>query len=95
MGAPPPYNPERQRRADLRRRYGITPEIYDDMYHAQGGLCGLCGVAPIAHIDHDHDTGLVRKLLCHNCNVGLGHFRDDPVLLQTAVDYLVEHGAKK
>ena len=40
------------------------------------------------HLDHNAVTGEIRSLLCHKCNVGLGHFNDDPELLRRAVEYL-------
>jgi len=48
----------------------------------------ICRDSPAAHIDHDHDTGQVRGLLCFNCNAGLGQFEDRTELLAAAVDYL-------
>lgn len=75
----------------LKRRYGISAEDADAMLEAQGGLCAICQAAPAAHVDHDHDTGAVRALLCFNCNGGLGQFRDDPRLLRAAADYVEEH----
>jgi hypothetical protein len=77
----------------LSRRYGITAEEADAMLEAQGGLCAVCRAAPAAHVDHDHATGAVRDLLCFNCNGGLGQFRDDPVLLRAAADYVERHRA--
>jgi hypothetical protein len=55
--------------------------------------CAICGkVAEWGkrglHRDHDHKTGKTRGYLCHNCNVGLGHFKDSPKLLQKAIEYL-------
>ena len=61
------------------------------MFDAQGGLCAICQTAPAVHVDHDHETGAVRALLCFNCNGGLGQFRDDPALLQAAADYVERH----
>lgn len=62
------------------------------MREAQGDCCPIC-TKPLgrAHVDHDHATGKVRALLCHHCNIGLGHFRDDKVALARAIDYLTEH----
>ena len=61
------------------------------MLAEQGGLCAICGVAPAAHVDHDHETGAVRALLCFNCNGGLGQFKDDPAVLRAAAGYVEEH----
>jgi hypothetical protein len=50
--------------------------------------CVICGAAEQLVVDHDHVTGEVRGMLCNHCNRGLGHFRDDPVLLEFAAQYL-------
>lgn len=85
----------RQREAALRsyykRHYGLTWEQVEEM---RGSGCDICG-APAGggrwgqlHIDHCHDTGRVRGVLCGNCNTGIGHFKDDPVRLAAAIAYL-------
>ncbi len=89
------HTPEqKQRNLDryYTKRYGITKTEADKL---KAGGCDICGRTEVAgrwgnnmHIDHDHETGKVRGVLCHGCNVSLGHFDDDPVLLQRAVDYL-------
>jgi Recombination endonuclease VII len=75
----------------LKRRYGISAEDADAMLEAQGGLCAICGVLPAEHVDHDHATGVVRQLLCFNCNGGLGQFKDDPDVLRAAAAYVERH----
>lgn len=79
------------------RFYGITGADYDAMFLAQDGLCAICrlpesmtykGQVKQLSVDHDHDTGRVRGLLCAACNFALGKFRDDPALLRAAADYL-------
>jgi len=63
----------------------------EDMLRSQGGLCLICGVLLTVvnlHTDHDHATGVVRGLLCINCNQGLGQFKDSPELLMRAATYL-------
>ena len=79
----------------LKRRYGITAEEADVMLERQGGRCAICRSAPAAHVDHDHETGAVRALLCFNCNGGLGQFRDDPLLLQLAAAYVDGHRSRQ
>jgi hypothetical protein len=50
--------------------------------------CVICGSAEKLVVDHDHNTGQIRGMLCNHCNRGLGHFRDDPVLLEFAAQYI-------
>lgn len=93
-------NPERHlahvRRGQLKDRYGITPEQYDEMLDAQGGVCAVCASeCPTGQrlaVDHNHLTDAVRGLLCVNCNRGIGHFNDNQELLLAAVDYLERQG---
>jgi hypothetical protein len=75
----------------LTRRYGITAAEADHVLRRQEGLCAICRKAPAAHVDHDHNTGAVRALLCFNCNGGLGQFKDDPAVLRAAAQYVEEH----
>jgi len=83
------------RRSYLKRKYGITPEQYDEMLAQQGGGCAICGRPPTPgislHVDHDHETCAIRRLLCFLCNNLLGDAGDDPSLLEKAAGYLHEH----
>ncbi|WP_219463786.1 endonuclease VII domain-containing protein [Nonomuraea rhizosphaerae] len=72
----------------LKRRYGITEDDFDRMLAQQEGLCAICRVVPGTFVDHCHATGLVRGILCFNCNNGLGHFSDSTALLEVAAHYL-------
>jgi hypothetical protein len=75
----------------LMRKYKITPEQYDQMLADQGNRCAICRCEENGrtwHIDHCHETGNVRGVLCDNCNRGLGHFKDSQDLLHRAVEYL-------
>jgi len=68
---------EEKRRWNLATRYGITPEQYDGMLARQGGVCALCGGTmerPV--VDHCHQTGRVRGILCHPCNIKLPAVED-------------------
>lgn len=71
-------------------KLGISREDYEAAEARQEGRCAICDRTPERrlHIDHDHDTGELRGLLCHHCNTALGNFRDDPELLQRAIEYL-------
>jgi len=86
------------RRAKLKRLFGITPEDYDRMFAEQRGVCGICGSASPdgrrLHVDHDHTSNKVRGLLCHDCNRGLGIFKDSAARLERAVRYLKRTGTR-
>ena len=93
------YNPEDSRKQLLRLRYGLSWDDYLSLHAAQGGACAICS-KPLtlvvndrmasAHVDHDHATGVVRGLLCHHCNSGIGHLCESTERLRRAAEYL-EH----
>ena len=79
-----------------KRRHGIEHGEYERMLHEQGGLCAICGTdepnsAGSFHVDHDHETGKVRGLLCNRCNTRLGTLEIDG-WLNAARGYLAKHG---
>lgn len=80
---------------------GVDAARYQEMLREQGGVCAVCAQPERAPdgasgkirdlaIDHDHGTGMIRALLCSNCNRGIGLFNDNPKLLAKAAEYL-EH----
>jgi hypothetical protein len=83
---------ETRRRRELRKRYGITPEDWDRMYDAQLGRCPICLItlAEVKKVcvDHDHETGAVRGILCFQCNLGIGSLKDNIDALERAAEYL-------
>lgn len=97
-------HPEAQRIYSLKRKfdkhYGISIEDYERMYSDQWGMCAICGTqkksavksnagrGKVLCVDHCHDSGKVRHLLCGNCNTMLGMSNDDLFVLQNAVDYV-------
>ena len=74
----------------LVKLYGITYEIYEEMLKQQNGRCGICKQLPSRRldVDHDHVTGIVRGLLCSNCNTAIGLLKEDPALFAEALNYL-------
>jgi hypothetical protein len=80
------------RASNLRRKYGVTKQQFEQASAAVGGVCEICGKQCSVHknlsVDHDHDTGFVRGLLCMKCNAGIGKFGDSIELLRAAVDYM-------
>ena len=86
----------------LLRRYGLTPELFWQMFENQEGLCAICSCLMVPPalpgaearrpnsvcVDHDHVTGKVRGLLCIRCNVGMGTLQDSTRLLHNAIGYL-------
>ena len=76
------------RKSHLKRKYGLTPEEFEELLTAQGDGCAICGKPNPDNVDHDHVTGRVRGILCWNCNVGVGQFEDDVERLVAATIYL-------
>lgn len=92
-------NKEKSRAYFRLRNYGITPEEYDKKVEEQGGCCFICGERPtgtgnrsMLHVDHDHDSGEVRDLLCGNCNTSIGTIREKPEIARKIADYLERWG---
>jgi len=89
-------NRDHLRAYQLKRWYGITQEDYDAMLAAQDGVCAICGGPPrgrgklndVFVVDHDHNTGVIRGLLCSPCNTAVGQMDDDPERLRRAAVYL-------
>ena len=86
-------NPIIARRSFLKRAYGLTLADYDVMLEAQGNRCVICGKTPEEEgerlsVDHDHETGRVRGLLCDDCNRAIGMLGESTQRLRSAANYL-------
>lgn len=90
-------NPKRIRTKEHNRKktlkkYGLTPERYDEWLRQQGGVCALCFRLPVSgrrlHVDHCHDTGRVRGILCYQCNAYLGVVEKDEAILKRLSTYI-------
>ena len=86
-------NRQREANYQLKRNYGLTVDQYNAMFEAQKGCCSICGrhqstLPTRLCVDHNHQTGQVRGLLCPQCNKGLGHFQDSKDLLVNALTYM-------
>jgi hypothetical protein len=85
-------------RRSLERNYGITPEVYEQLLILQDGRCAICLTRPRKRrlaVDHDHETGEVRGLLCTRCNHGiLGKAHDSAEMLTRAAAYLLHPPAR-
>lgn len=79
---------------DLMNMYGLTRKSYEVMCKTQDQRCKICNVRVKLYIDHDHRTDVIRGLLCNNCNLGLGHFKEQLNILKKAMAYL-EKAPKK
>jgi len=92
------------RKHNLKYRYGITEEDYEELLVQQKYSCKICGQKPDKcqtqpdkcqtqpdkplYVDHCHQTKAIRGLLCHKCNIALGHMNDNPEQLERAAAYL-------
>jgi hypothetical protein len=93
-------NPEKYREYfrnhRIKKTYNLTESQYAEWVVKQGGCCGICGKEPsgewhgdrMLNVDHNHETGAVRGLLCNQCNRALGLFGDSAARLQEAINYL-------
>lgn len=79
-----------KRRANLKYRYNMNLEQRE----AMGQRCAICGREDRPVVDHDHRTGRIRGILCHRCNIALGHLGDSPNRLLSAVMYLLAGGIR-
>ncbi|MFP3990208.1 endonuclease VII domain-containing protein [Streptomyces sp. E11-3] len=79
---------ERNRASYFQRKYGLSPAELDEMIAEQQGVCCICLAAPAVHVDHCHETGRVRGVLCFSCNAALGHLRDRPDAIRRAAAYV-------
>jgi hypothetical protein len=89
-------NAERYKDRKRVRTYGLVPGEFEKRVAEQEGACAICRSATPSgrgtwKVDHDHESGLVRGLLCDSCNQGLGRFRDDPIRLRAAASYVEKH----
>lgn len=87
---------ENRRRWVRKNLYFFPQELYEKRLAEQGNVCAICGTDSPGgrgqfHADHDHKTKQPRGVLCHNCNVALGNFQDNPEILRAAIEYLEKH----
>lgn len=89
-------NPDKTKKTNRKqnlRKYGLTEEEYISMLESQNGKCAICGDKEPGryknfNIDHCHETGINRGLLCVRCNLGIGNLKDSPEILRKAAEYL-------
>lgn len=89
------YDKELQKRKRMKWRYGILPEEFNKMIVDQGRCCAICksefNERKVPFIDHCHVSSVVRGVLCHYCNTGLGYFKDSIENLSGAIKYMKEY----
>jgi hypothetical protein len=96
-------NPESTRGNNLKQRFDMTIEDYNVIFLKQKGKCAICrnaetnkdkkGKVKWLSVDHNHDTGDIRGLLCSSCNTGIGLLQDSKKLMKSAIKYLDERGS--
>ena len=89
-------HPNEIRGHNLKRHYGITLDYYNRLYISQNGKCAICEIKlPRLLVDHCHDSGIVRELLCGNCNKMIGFASEDTTILEKAIKYVNKHSHLK
>lgn len=88
------------RHEQLMWKYKVSLKDYEAIFVSQGGVCAICGIDDRKDLtvlsmplDHSHSSGKNRGILCHNCNHALGKFKDSPVTLRNAADYIEKWAA--
>jgi hypothetical protein len=86
----------KKKNSALVARYGISIERFEELLEQQGFKCGICDskldAGFFTAVDHCHETGLIRGILCSRCNTALGGFRDNPEILRRAIEYVERKG---
>ncbi len=80
--------PEQKFKWAIKTKYDLSLEQYEQMLIDQNNQCYICNAEEKLVIDHCHESGKVRGLLCNHCNLVLGHAKDNPALLRLAANYL-------
>ena len=93
-------NKDKAKEQYLVYHYGINLKEFEYLLQKQNNLCAICqksetvkhqsGTPKQLSVDHDHETGKIRGLLCYNCNRGIGHLQDNVEILKSAISYLEE-----
>jgi len=86
------------RRFRLRNKYNLTPDQADALLESQGGACAICKEDDPTGgwvVDHDHESGEVRGILCRKCNSGIGLLKDNADVLRAAMNYLERHASQQ
>lgn len=90
---------DRKRKSYLQRTYNLSIDDYNKKLKDQSHKCAICGIDETEltsnlHVDHNHTTGTIRELLCTNCNLGIGMFKENIDSLAKAISYLEKHKEK-
>lgn len=92
------------RKTNIKYKYGISWEEWLDLYNEQDGRCPICFKFCEIHpkrkgeglaVDHCHKTGAIRSLLCIPCNSAIGQLKEDPLIMQNAINYVLKFSKRE
>lgn len=83
--------PDRYAIYEIRKNYKVTLQEAERLYNLRKAGCSICGSKTRPMIDHDHESGMVRGILCGHCNLALGHAQEDPERLEELARYIRRH----